>query len=252
MDLMVCEVCGNGIHPREDCPYIRKMVALLKSCCLPVWFTNESGRRAHGSMVVVDTGEAVLGITAGHVADRILECCRDESSQRCQLGSMFLPVDGFIARHSDLDLATFRLSSSAVLASGHRPAVASVWPPITPQLNDTVLLGGYPGLYRREDAGRFQSDFAYFGARVTDLDKRSFSVEIPMANSIGLSRELMPPNVDLAGASGGGVFRLTELQSANNLIGALDLTGIIYFGSPGFDVINAHQLSIIKSTGEFV
>src|SRR6266700_5725362 len=66
---MVCTVCGDDGHDSEGCaytPYIRNLQRLLMSYCLPVWFVNELGRRAHGSMTLVDTGDAVLGITARH------------------------------------------------------------------------------------------------------------------------------------------------------------------------------------------
>ena len=55
------------------------------SFCLPVWFSNEAGRRVYGSMTVIETSEAMLGITAGHVADRIIECCEDKGSRQCQI-----------------------------------------------------------------------------------------------------------------------------------------------------------------------
>jgi hypothetical protein len=115
------------------------------------------------------------------------------------------------------------------------------------------MLGGYPGIYRRANVAesKFESDFSSFGASATDLDDRSFSVEIPLANSFSVSEKLIPPNVDLAGASGGGVFRLIETQVGSQLTGLLELVGIIYFGSPGFEVLNAHPVSVIKANGEF-
>jgi hypothetical protein len=111
----ICDVCQQPGHTLEACaytPYIRSLQKLMMSFCLPVWFRNESGDRAKGSMTVVDSGEMLLGVTAGHVADRILECCDDRPGGLCQVGSVDLPRDSFIVRHSDLDLATFELSSS--------------------------------------------------------------------------------------------------------------------------------------------
>src|SRR5437764_5211075 len=73
-----CDVCGGVGHTLEGCPYtpyIRSLQKMMMSHCLPVWFRNERGDRLKGSMTVVDTGEMILGVTAAHVADRILECC---------------------------------------------------------------------------------------------------------------------------------------------------------------------------------
>lgn len=114
------------------------------------------------------------------------------------------------------------------------------------------MLGGYPGVYRTANAGRFESDFSSFAAPVTDLDERSFSVEIPLADSFSVSQKLMAPNIDLAGISGGGVFRLVEgLLGRNLLVANLELCGIIYFGSPTMEVLNAHPLSKLSRNGEF-
>jgi hypothetical protein len=254
---MQCDVCLGLDHEREGCPYtpyIRTLQSMLENVCLPIWFSNEAGRRVHGSMTVVDTGEAVLGITAGHVADRILECCDDRSGRRCQIGSAFLPLDSFIARHTDLDLATFRLSQSLVSEAGRQPAVVPAWPPGPPVFGELVMLGGYPGIYRRANVaqGIFESDFSSFGARISDVDERSFSVEIPLANSFSVSEKLMPPNVDLAGASGGGVFRLVETFAQNQLTARLELIGIIYYGSPGYEVIRAHPIDSITVSGDYL
>lgn len=254
---MVCSVCGNDGHDLESCaytPYIHDLQRLLMSYCLPVWFVNELGRRAHGSMTVLDTGHEVLGITAGHVADRIIACCTESSGQFCQIGSALLPPDSLIARHPDLDLATFRLSPSLVAASGRQAARVSGWPPSSPQLREVVLFGGYPGVYRKEDKTEslFEADFASFAAPVTDVGERSFSMEIPLSNSFSVSDKVMPPHVDIAGASGGGVFRLLETQSENEISAKLYLGGIIYFGSPGFEIVNAHPISTLKPNGEFI
>jgi hypothetical protein len=253
---MVCSVCDSDGHDLENCaytPYIRDLQRLLMSYCLPVWFVNEQGRRAHGSMTVVDTGDQVIGITARHVADRIIECCTAGLGQICQIGSALLPSDSLIARHPDLDLATFRLSHSLVAAAGRQAAHVTGWPPSSPQLREVVLFGGYPGIYRRADEskGLFEADFASFAAPVTDVSDRSFSMEIPLSNSFSVSDTLIPPRVDLAGASGGGVFRLVETQSKNGIVASLYLGGIIYFGSPGLEILNAHPISALKPNGEF-
>jgi hypothetical protein len=58
-------------------------------------------------------------------------------------------------------------------------------------------------------------------------------MEIPLSNSFSVSEKLMPPHADLAGISGGGVYRLIERVVGNSVEGSLELAGIIYFGSGG-------------------
>ena len=75
-------------------------------------------------------------------------------------------------------------------------------------------------------------------------------MEIPLANSFSVSEKVIPPKVDLSGASGGGVFRLVETHKENQIVGKLELTGIIDFGS-GLEIVSAHPLSKMKPNGEF-
>jgi hypothetical protein len=117
------------------------------------------------------------------------------------------------------------------------------------------MVGGYPGTtYRRElrAEGKLEADFTSFGARVTDVNDVNFSIPIPLADSFSVSSKLIPPNEDLSGISGGGVYRVVETFEAGRLVsGRLDLIGIIYFGSPGWEVLVAHPLNSLKRNGEF-
>ena len=61
----------------------------------------------------------------------------------------------------------------------------------------------------------------------------------------------MPPQVELGGISGGGVFRLIERSVGDSVEGRLELAGIIYFGSASFELVSAHPLSSLNPNGEF-
>lgn len=63
--------------------------------------------------------------------------------------------------------------------------------------------------------------------------------------------DVRAPHVDLAGISGGGVYRLIERVVGDSVGGSLELAGIIYFGSAGFEVVSAHDLSSLSPNGEF-
>ena len=76
-------------------------------------------------------------------------------------------------------------------------------------------------------------------------------MEILLANSLSVSEKLMPPHAELAGISGGGVFRLIERAVGNLLEGSLELVGIIYFGSAGLELVSAIPLGSLNPNGEF-
>jgi hypothetical protein len=145
------------------------------------------------------------------------------------------------------------LSPEVVEGSGRIPARTISWPPVQARVGEIVLLGGYPGIYRRENEaeGTFEADFASCGAPVKDVDERKFTVDCPMGSSFGVSEKTMPPNVDLAGVSGGGIYRVIESFIKGILFSRLELTGIIYFGSPGYEVVAGHFLSDMNSKGAF-
>jgi len=48
-----------------------------------------------------------------------------------------------------------------------------------------------------------------------------------------------------------GASFLESQNGQNQIIARLELGGIIYFGSPGFEIVSAHPLSAVKPNGEF-
>src|SRR5262245_9567264 len=103
----------------------------VQSCCAPIIFPNQEGKTRNGTMTLFRTEKGVFGITNAHVADRITNC-EDVIGKRCQVGGAYLDPAKFIGRHSDLDLATFRLSEDLLAqVGGTIPAVAATietWP----------------------------------------------------------------------------------------------------------------------------
>ena len=67
--------------------------------------------------------------------------------------------------------------------------------------------------------------------------------------TVVVSEKLMPPHVEVAGISGGGVFRLIERTAGNVVESSLELAGIIYFGSAAWEVVNAHPLRSLNPNG---
>lgn len=229
--------------------YLIEFQEWTKKHCAPVFFRNELDERINGSMTFVDTGQEVLGITAGHVADRILDCCDGKPGHGCQVGSAELDPRRLIARHPSLDLATFHLSQPFLAAAAHYAISASTWPPSPPTVGEKALIGGYPGIFRVEKESERQIDigFAHFGVSVSSVSETQFLMVLNIETATSLAGEWMPPKADLGGVSGGCVFRVIE----NGLISRLELMGILVGGSPEFEITLAHPLSSVKMDGTF-
>ena len=234
--------------------YLIQFQEWTKSYCAPVFFRDDSDQLRNGSMTFVNTGQEVLGITAGHVADRVKECCDGRPGHGCQVGGAELDHGRLIARHPILDLATFRLSATFVITAGlHGAASVTHWPPLPPVDGEKLLFGGYPGIYRKENeaAGQYDVTFAHFGVSASSVHEDRFAIGplgIAEAFSLGGDRDRIPPQVDLGGMSGGGVFRVIE----SGLIARPEVLGIVYGGYQPFEVVLAHPLSVMKQDGTFI
>ena len=66
------------------------------------------------------------------------------------MGSAELDPRRLIARHPNLDLATFRVSQQFLAAAAHHAISASTWLPSPPTIGEKALIGGYPGIFRLE------------------------------------------------------------------------------------------------------
>lgn len=227
----------------KDCGYLDQLAAWAKGCCAPVFYRDAAGVRHNGTMTFVDTGSAVLGITAAHVADAVLAHCNDGPGQGCQVGAAELTLDRFIARHSDRDLATFRLSTPFLAAAGHYAASVSRWPPTPGVGREMVLYGGYPATYREESEHELDVAFVWFAVWV-ETSGWNVNAALRIADSLTADTARVPAHVDLGGWSGGPVFRIL-----GDVIERLELTAVIYEYTPVSEIVLAHCLSCIASDG---
>lgn len=217
-----------------------------QSLCAPVFWRNAAGEMHNGTMTFVQTGSGVLGVTNAHVAEGIAECT-DEPGRGCQLGGAHLDPARFIARHPKHDLATYRLSEVFLAPAKHHSASVTSWPPKPPGEGDTVLYGGYPGMYRAQREGSFDFMFAWFAGKVSSASERHVGMVLEIETSRSLSAERTPPGADLGGWSGGPVFRVVE----ENNLERLELAAIIYEYSQSFEIAFAHPLNDLREDGTF-
>jgi hypothetical protein len=157
---------------------LRKYVQSLSA---PIWW--ESARQTvvnSGTMCVVQTPEALLGITNNHVLETYERHQIQKQDIFCQLGSApFEPRDNLIARNKHWDLATFTIPSQTLKYFGHRVFLAKNWPPQAIESADQVVFGGYPEARRTVAPGpnppSMSADFVSFRGRPNSCSSESIS-----------------------------------------------------------------------------
>jgi len=202
---------------------------ILANCCVPIyWFnlgTKDFSISHNGTLTIVQTPKALLGVTASHVF-RQYEADRKNGSVRLQL--MNEVVDDLDKRLLDisdkLDLATFALEEGLVKRLGRTPL--GVWPPRPPQEGKGIMISGFPAVERIESKN-FEVNFGLFTAlgvarRVTEkqitwLLEREFQ----LANA---RVPAPPPEYDLGGISGGPLISWFE---SPNFVSHHCLSGIV-------------------------
>lgn len=198
----------------------------------------------NGSMTFVDTGGAVLGLTARHVADAVFEHC--SGSNPAQVGAAPLHLDSYVGAHPEHDLAVFALSEDIVRAARHVPIRAAQWPPpVVVVENEVIAYAGYPGESRLEKADGFDSGFLWFMAKAHSVSERSIGTYIDVAASTTSDDVPWSPESSFGGWSGGPVFRIKK--------GPLDepeLVGIIYTASDS-GIVQGHPLTDLLANGSF-
>jgi hypothetical protein len=225
-------------------PMIREYRSWAERLCAPVFWRMSDGRMNNGTVTFLRTTEAVLGITNAHVADGLA----NSDDRGWQLANAQFDPNRIIARHPQLDLATYQLSDVFLSAAGKDAATVSVWPPNRPSLDDPIALGGYPGMYREVSGGNVSFGFAWFAGKVNVEGDATIGIVLNLDESIATTPERIPAHANLGGSSGGPVFRIIE----SNGIERLELAAIIDQCSSVSETVLARPLSVLAADGTFV
>lgn len=208
----------------------------------------------NGSAFFLDVGEGPFGVTANHVVDGLREDRTTKNVVACQLGSdlVFEPngKNGIIASHSDIDIATFRItgdeirSINKITLTGYQ----KTWPPQPPMENKGIYFSGFPGtetIWLRPNEISFGA--APGGGIASSVSDRDVSSVIEREHLIAvLGKGLPPENFDFGGMSGGPMLTVIEDQ---NGLRSWSLAGVIYQGPNTSDDHNQaiRGLEIIKA-----
>jgi hypothetical protein len=201
---------------------------------------------SNGSVFFVDTGKALIAITARHVYEAYCQCAEQNSRVTCQIDSMrFNPRERLISLGSGCDLATFDLKAAELTKLGKTTVP---WPPVIPDRERIVLFAGVPGATKKSPApGYVDLGFYTAFAKVDSVNDRDISSVIPSNEMLVdvLGKGLPPPGYDLGGLSGGPVAVL--LESVGILHWAL--SGVIYECGSSFQILKAARADSISADG---
>lgn len=217
-----------------------------KSVCAAIYWTDQDGNDHNGTMTILETPSCLLGITNSHVADAIIDSASIPDSN-LKVGSAPFEPSRLIAKHKELDLATFELPRVYLPATGQYSATVTEWPPRIPNEGDVLFMGGFPAIYRVNLGNSVEFQFAWFAGKANSSRPGNIGIVLDIENSISLSEDRMPPNINLGGWSGGPVFRATE----SGFIERIELVGIIYQYHQGFEIAFAHTLESLNADGTF-
>ena len=135
-------------------PNLRQLVA---SFCAPLWWETQGKQVIHnGTMCLVQTPEALFGVTCRHVLDTYEFDKHTVPDVFCQLGSgPYDPSANVISSSKAWDLATFRIPDVSLMHLGaqRRAFHAHTWPPTPMQNGQQIILGGYPENRRQTGSG---------------------------------------------------------------------------------------------------
>lgn len=243
---------------------LRVISDLAHNLCAPLWWNEPDqvgpghGRMA-GTVCLVNTGSAILGITADHVHTWITERLDSGAVQWCQLGGhTFDPRNHIVDRDPVLDLATYRLSEIQISATGRHLHSPRSWPPPRLAANDICVTGGYPWelsftqpapdgpAYSQAPTHRNVS-FVHFFSRLTDSAADMDHILIGEKTSIPWHGKGLPPDTNLGGMSGGPTFRFSESPGELSTLTLCSITS-----KHSFEVIHARPLTLVHEDGTIV
>jgi len=223
---------------------------IIMRCCRPIyWYRLERDAPilANGTVTFVRTPERLLGVTAAHVLRGYLTS-KGEAPTGVQLGTMRIDdlEDRIIEINEARDMGTFDLHGFDLARIGGEPiAPLESWPPLAPEEDRGIMLGGFPGL-DRQIVAPMEVNFGLFTAlgiarRVTD-EQVTWMVD----RDNGVEGDL-PPHYDLGGISGGPLIS----KFVRNGIETYRLAAIVSEAQPQLEYVVAKRADALRPDGTF-
>ena len=217
---------------------------------------NESSQITNGTMFLADFGQGCFAVTANHVYQGYLEDKAEFPKTTCLIGPEAFEAGGkdaipfdleerLIDSLEDLDIATFKVTEIEAEAIG--TSKTSLWPPILPEIGQSVVFAGYPA-NERQEVGPRELCFTVFPALMiaTSVSERQISCQFEreyLVQAPGFQEP--PPHYETGGMSGGPLFTVVE----RNGIECWHLGGVIKEGNALLDIVTAAPADRILRDG---
>lgn len=228
---------------------LRRMIA---ASCSPLYWhgADENGRSRilhNGTVTYIRGDDGIIGVTACHVIDEYLA---RGAGCPLQIGDAAYDLD-LIDRNDDLDLASIAIPEAVIRSVGKDVMTISLpRPGDVPQEGRGIMLGGFPGLERRE-AEQMQVGWGLFTAIgiVRRLNERQITWVPDHENHMPVDGiPDLPPNRELGGISGGPV--IAWFEKAGGLLSYCSLAGIIVQANSDLELVVARRSEYINSNGK--
>ena len=221
---------------------------------------DEEGREFvpnNGTIFFVDAGHGAFGVTANHVYQGYLDAKAAYPRVDCGIGrqcfvappSATLPFDPearLIDQSQDPDIATFRITAEELKQLG--TTTITVWPPVIPEVGQSIAFAGFPGRERRP-VGPRELSFAPYPVLVvaTSVNERYISCRFDREFLVPAPGFGLPaPNYDTGGISGAPLLTVVERNGLQHWA----LGGVVCEGNPNLEIILAARADCILPDGK--
>lgn len=203
--------------------YLPTYRSIVRDMCASFWWHghDEQGEYRilqNGTVCFVDTGVELIAVTAAHVLNGYIADKLANPDIVCQLGNItYDPENHLIDVDTNLDLATFKVSSVVVAGAGCSPSKPSSWPPVSVTVGDVLLCAGYPGAIRKEHESIAELPFQWIlASAIASNENIALCLELDGCY-VPLTKALLS-NQELGGMSGGrcsNIFNPHQLSASS-------------------------------------
>lgn len=213
------------------------------------WLKPEEGRLRilkNGTIFFLCPKEVSFAVTADHVFQEYKAAKASSSKVTCQIGNIpFFPEKRLIDSSRELDIATFRISSSEV--NQLNKMELTNWPPVIPEIGKGVFFAGFPGDERLALSSNSFSFGIYTAlGTATSISESDITCQFEREHWIEISGFTLPPEgYDVGGISGAPLLTVIE----RNGLWIWTLGGVIRSFSRSLEILKASRADRILPDG---
>jgi hypothetical protein len=227
---------------------------------VPLWWVSkdEGGNLdlRNGSAFLVNYGHGIFAVTAAHVFSEFRQAKGEAHAIECQLGhAPFEPEARLISCRDDLDIATFRVSTTEAKQIDRRIVSTgpTQWQPPTLRPGDFAFFAGFPAQTRGITSDGHFATVPYAAIPVvTSATEHQIACRFNREAMIDLGGHGLPPQgYDIGGVSGGPLLMPT-LVHQDGVEGVIwRLGGVIVQAAKGdlFEQVVAVRAHYIQPDG---